>query len=770
MPESAVESTAARRIVPRRNAVRALAALAFLVLLSAWYTDPLLRERGTLVASDAGDPVLNASILWWNATTVPLSRGWWSPPFFYPSEGIAAFTEHLLGVSVVGTPVYWATGNALTTYNLAVFVSWPLSAFCVYLLVAFLTDRQDAALLAGVSWAFSPFRLTVLGHLQSLSAYWMPLMLLGLHGYLLQRRPRWLVIFGAAWILQSLANNYYMLFAAVLIVLWLAYFCSRSQSWRAAGAIVAAWAAASLPLVPILVKYVQIHEQFGLRRSLTNPVGFSTGPWAFAQVAPGSWLGMLLRTGEHNLYPGLVMLMVALAGCVACLWELRERAGDQTAPRRALRFALASITLLSCVAALTMAVLGPWQVAIAGATLRMTTIDRALVAGLVCGVSWLLLTRGTRAALARRSPLLFYVAAMGLFALLACGPVVLSGAEVILDPAPYRWLMAVPGFDRLRVPARFWMVGTLCLSIAGGLSFAKFRARQSFIAAAGVVLAALMMAEGWLGRFPMAGAPSHWPRVERADQSLPILELPLGPEFDGAATFRSIRHRRRVANGVSGYDPPHYAPLQAGLNARDPGMLVALASLGALDVVVDGEADRDGSWAAYASSAPGVAPLATDGIRSAFRVPQAPPVEAVVGDPLPLSKVWAFEAGAEVTADGLTETSWQNGPQRPDQWMIADLGAVREVGGVTHALGDFARDFPRRLAIDLSVDGATWKEVWTGRTAALAFLAAARAPRAADMRFSFPSSPARFIRLRQMDYHVNDWRVAELRVHAGEAR
>ena len=33
-------------------------------------------------------------------------------------------------------------------------------------------------------------------------------------------------------------------------------------------------------------------------------------------------------------------------------------------------------------------------------------------------------------------------------------------------------------------------------------------------------------------------------------------------------------------NGVSGYDPPHYQPLQVGLRAADPEMLAAIASAG----------------------------------------------------------------------------------------------------------------------------------------------------------------------------------------------
>ena len=90
----------------------------------------------------------------------------------------------------------------------------------------------------------------------------------------------------------------------------------------------------------------------------------------------------------------------------------------------------------------------------------------------------------------------------------------------------------------------------------------------------------------------MAEPPQIWAKVERRDQARPMIELPLGPEWDAAATYRSIWHRRPVANGVSGYDPPHYAPLMDALEARDPAILVAIGSLG---IVRRGRQRRPGS-------------------------------------------------------------------------------------------------------------------------------------------------------------------------------
>ena len=36
-------------------------------------------------------------------------RRWWSPPHFYPARDVAAFTENLVGISVLASPIFWLT-------------------------------------------------------------------------------------------------------------------------------------------------------------------------------------------------------------------------------------------------------------------------------------------------------------------------------------------------------------------------------------------------------------------------------------------------------------------------------------------------------------------------------------------------------------------------------------------------------------------------------------------------------------------------------------
>jgi hypothetical protein len=310
------------------------------------------------------------------------------------------------------------------------------------------------------------------------------------------------------------------------------------------------------------------------------------------------------------------------------------------------------------------------------------------------------------------------------------------------------------------------MLGTLCLAVAAGLAFARLPFTSSASRRAVFLLAVCgILADGWIGPFPMAAVPEDWPDL-RGEAAEPVLELPLGPDYDSAATFRTIFHGRRVVNGVSGYDPAHYAPLQAGLGDREPGVLAALASLTSFVAVVPRATDPDGGWLRYVSSTTGAAIVSRDQNKTVVRIPASHSAEPRLGAPWPIGSVSAFRHDATVIWDGRVETEWGDNPQRPGQWITVDLGTVREVGGITHALGEYARDFPRRLAIELSTDGERWDRVWEDSTAAAAFLAAVRHPREAKMRFSFTPHPARYVRLLQLATHRNMWRVAELQVHA----
>src|SRR3954469_16090365 len=142
-----------------------LAAAAFVVITCA-HTWPLATELRQVVPHDRGDPLLVAWILWWSTHTVPLTSAWWNAPAFYPSTGVLAFSENLLSLAPLTTPIIWLTRSPLLAYNAAFLASYVLSGVAAYALGFVLTRSRGASFVAAVAFAFAPYRLSHTQHLQ----------------------------------------------------------------------------------------------------------------------------------------------------------------------------------------------------------------------------------------------------------------------------------------------------------------------------------------------------------------------------------------------------------------------------------------------------------------------------------------------------------------------------------------------------------------------------------------------------------------------------
>jgi len=140
-----------------------------------------------------GDVVLQMAVLRWDAhALVTNPTGLFEAPFFYPYAHSIAFSEHLIGETLVTLPLLLLTGNPALSYNINVLLSFVLTGFFTYLLVLGLTGSRAAGLLAGVAFAFCPFRFMQMGHLHMLATAWFPFTLWALFrwsGVRGQQRP-----------------------------------------------------------------------------------------------------------------------------------------------------------------------------------------------------------------------------------------------------------------------------------------------------------------------------------------------------------------------------------------------------------------------------------------------------------------------------------------------------------------------------------------------------------------------------------------------------
>jgi hypothetical protein len=645
-----------------RSTRQALGATLLYVLATLALTWPLLNVIHREIAADMGDPVFICWVLLWTSGQVfaflsgdfgALSR-YWHGNIFYPEPLTLAYSEHLTAQMIQALPVLAFTDNIVLVYNLLFISTFVLSGLGMFLLARDLTGKPLAAFVAGLAFAFAPYRIDQFSHLQVLSAQWMPFVLLGFRRYLETRSRRALVGGSAALIAQNLSCGYYVMFfppfAAAYVVYELAV-RGRLRDWAAWRAFAIAGVIVAVVSLPFLLPYVEVrHSGVGVR-AVDEISMFSADSHAFARPTARSWLwgGKLAaaRRPEGQAFPGFSILVLALAGVIGGDIVRRRRSKVPSPPWRQIAIgAMAVVFVASLVASISLLITGSFLLPSPGEMRPWHQGGQVFLAVVLCAIGLGLLNRrlpddGD----AVRSPWMFFAIATLVAAAFAMGPQIVVNDEVV-SPGPYAWLMSLPGFDGLRVPSRFVAIMTLFLAVLAGLGAAEVIARARRFGVALVIAAGMFMwLEAWPGRFETnirIGAEGYlltprelrtgenlspiYQTIRDSSQPIALLELPLGaPPWDLHAIFYAGFHRQKLINGYSGFFPESYLRLMTVLDRRreDPeGAWRALLGSRATHVLLHEAAypphrrQEIGDWLL----ANGAHELATDGTDRLFSV------------------------------------------------------------------------------------------------------------------------------------------------------
>jgi len=202
-------------------------------------------------------------------------------------------------------------------------------------------------------------------------------------------------------------------------------------------------------------------------------------------------------------------------------------------------------------------------------------------------------------------------------------------------PFPYRCLYEnLPGFNGLRVPARFAILVVLALAVLAAFGVVRLtRAirRAWGDAAVSSALAGIILLESFAAPIPLGHMPTEVPAVYRwlADQvgEGAVVELPFPdpPDayWEARRLYYSTVHWRPLVNGYSGYFPPEYWEQAARLRAFPaPEAVALLRALGVRYVLLHPAPDR--AWWERAMTALDTLPA---GLAVAARFPDAVAVE-----------------------------------------------------------------------------------------------------------------------------------------------
>jgi hypothetical protein len=535
----------------------------FFTLVSAACTWPLVTHLGDTLPdwADPADSSWRIGSLAGQLLADPLHL--YQTTAFYPIHNGLALDELLTGQGLLAAPLIWLTGNPPLAFNVLVFLSYVLSGVAMWWLVRDLTGSDAVGVVAGLIFAFAPWHYEQFGHLGLSAQQWMVVALVFLRRFLRGSlaAPRLLTAgtllnlggFLLFAVLQALVAGYYAYFEAILFAFYGVYYLlgpggiGRWLGGRRRGVVAPTWgrlggqaallAGAALiglaALLPFVWPFMQAQRTFGFARSVQEASYWSAAPTSLLRTSPRSLLYAPVQVGvfgletssERAMYPGVVATALALLGVVGGL-RRRKAAED-----------------------------------------------------------------GSSAAPAWRGERWVFVAVMLAGLILSFGPTLnldAYGNQPTGLPLPYGWLYQwVPGFDALRVPARFGQLFMLGLAVCAGYGILDFRfwlferiqgSSKSQKPKAEIVFAlllALIVADYWAPGLPATPTPTgaaapalyRWLAGPEAARLIPrnalLLELPIGTAERPVNTnpivlMYGLAHGRPMLNGSANIIPPGY--------------------------------------------------------------------------------------------------------------------------------------------------------------------------------------------------------------------
>lgn len=580
-----------------------VAAYAVLTLIQ---THPAWRLAASHQLSCCNDTWLFIWTIGWDVhalTTAPWAI--FDANIFYPRSNTLAYSEHLIGSSLLAAPVIWLTGNTLLATNLVAVSSAFLCAVGGYVLGRRLGFSRPAAFLCGLVFGFTPPRFLRIYQLHQTTIQWIPFALAFLHGYFQSGRARDLRLAAGFFSLQAITSGHGAAMLTLGGAMVIAYHMATGAPlalWKRVRDVGVPGLLLLAPVVLIFIPYWRARQEVGLVRRLEDD-GVTASSWlsspshvdAFLVSLLPDW-GWLQARPDVHLFPGFVPLLVAACAFLVPM-AARSRTPHHTEGRwwRVGAAALNVLALSQIVLGLLVVFDGPvrWRV---GDTVILTA----------SGIKpWIFAAvfAAARAALARRVPFAPHVSLARLWRRLT--PMQTRGlyltmllftAWMTIGP-PYgiwQWIYQVPGLSFIRVPSRFMLLGMLALGVLVAIGFERMASRLTVrrrVALAGV-LAVSMSAEFTSLPLDMQPYPIDPPAIHHwlAAQPKPFssVSLPVPRTSHKAITARrtsiymqySMVHFQPIVHGYSGIEPPGYVELERKLMYfPDEASLAALADL-----------------------------------------------------------------------------------------------------------------------------------------------------------------------------------------------
>jgi hypothetical protein len=311
------------REVLRSDSRTLLTPFALYTALTAVMTWPQLRQLGTH-AADHHDVYFNMWRLGWVAHALSSAPAdLFEGNIFYPARRTLTLSDAMLVEGVVATPLLWAGVPPVLVHNLLLLGAIVASALAMFVLVRRLTGASGPAFIAGIIFAFVPYRFDHYMHLELQWTIWLPLAFWAVHRTIDSGRVLHGLQAGAFVALQMLSSVYYGIFLSIVLTLvsGLLLLAMKRPRRFAARALLIGGAAAAIVCCLYALPYLATKEEVGGRPG-TEIARYSARAWDYLRATPDNtmygWGEADVSLHERRLFPGALPFMLAI---VALLWR-----------------------------------------------------------------------------------------------------------------------------------------------------------------------------------------------------------------------------------------------------------------------------------------------------------------------------------------------------------------------------------------------------------------------------------------------------------------
>ncbi len=506
-------------------------------LLTLAITWPAARDFFSRLVSNGGDARNNLWMLWHVKEVVQGNHHLFDMPLLYYPAGVNLLSRGLGPVVGILALPFWPLGPE-AAYNGSLLVGFWLTGYFMYLLGRGLGFERRVAFFGGLALLVAPIHLAgIAGHMTKTFLGLIPLAMLTLHHALNPRRSPWWALAVAAVVFLLLFHNLYQLIFTGLAFVFMA----------------------------VVRLFVDGRPQTADGGAATEPETSPVHPFTrspLQRLVTGPLESAVRRLPSAVLKRGLLTIAAILILVGPFTLMFFEVAQD---PNISVDANLQSVAFQPDVTELFM----PPRFSLLWGRLTAefqeqndiepsieTNVYLSWTVLVLCVLAW---RKGSRCA---RAWLLF----AALIALLALGPSLKWMGERAFTEyelpilLPYALLTGLPGFDFMRAPGRFMMLGSVIFAVSAAFGLAwllrRYPARAWLITLAVVVLLLIeLWPRPWLQE-TLHPVPQFYLQIAQDDDLYGVFDLPVKPDedtwFAGYASYfqrYQMEHHKGIASG-----------------------------------------------------------------------------------------------------------------------------------------------------------------------------------------------------------------------------